>query len=101
MFIQTEATPNPSTLKFLPGERVMREGTVNFPTREGIEAVSDRSTLRQRYTERTLTGGYSEMRKLNCSGGLGQRFARMYSGLADEAEAKDQATLRRIMNKKE
>ncbi|MCH7548383.1 MAG: NifU N-terminal domain-containing protein, partial [Candidatus Krumholzibacteriota bacterium] len=27
MFIQTEATPNPATLKFLPGERVMRNGT--------------------------------------------------------------------------
>jgi Fe-S cluster biogenesis protein NfuA len=34
MFIQTEATLNPVTLKFLPGERVMREGTANFPTRE-------------------------------------------------------------------
>ncbi len=34
MFIQTESTPNPATLKFLPGERVMREGTANFPTRE-------------------------------------------------------------------
>ena len=34
MFIQTEATPNPATLKFLPGEGVMRAGTANFPTRE-------------------------------------------------------------------
>ena len=34
MFIQTESTSNPATLKFLPGERVMREGTVNFPTHE-------------------------------------------------------------------
>ena len=34
MFIQTEATSNPATLKFLPGERVMREGTADFPTRE-------------------------------------------------------------------
>ncbi len=34
MFIQTEATPNPATLKFLPGEQVMRQGTANFPTRE-------------------------------------------------------------------
>ena len=34
MFIQTEVTPSPTTLKFLPGERVMREGTANFPTRE-------------------------------------------------------------------
>ncbi len=34
MFIQTETTPNPATLKFLPGERVMREGTASFSTRE-------------------------------------------------------------------
>jgi len=34
MFIQTESTSNPATLKFLPGERVMREGTANFPTRK-------------------------------------------------------------------
>ena len=27
MFIQTEATPNPATLKFLPGQPVMDEGT--------------------------------------------------------------------------
>ena len=27
MFIQTEATPNPATLKFLPGRVVMPEGT--------------------------------------------------------------------------
>jgi len=34
MFIQTESTPNPATLKFLPGEPVMRAGTADFPTRE-------------------------------------------------------------------
>ncbi len=34
MFIQTEATPNPATLRFLPGDQVMREGAANFPTRE-------------------------------------------------------------------
>ena len=32
MFIQTESTSNPATLKILPGERVMREGTADFPT---------------------------------------------------------------------
>ncbi len=31
MFIQTETTPNPATLKFLPGREVMTEGTVDFP----------------------------------------------------------------------
>jgi Fe-S cluster biogenesis protein NfuA len=31
MFIQTERTPNPATLKFLPGVTVMASGTANFP----------------------------------------------------------------------
>jgi Fe-S cluster biogenesis protein NfuA len=30
MFIQTERTPNPATLKFLPGVPVMPSGTANF-----------------------------------------------------------------------
>jgi Fe-S cluster biogenesis protein NfuA len=33
MFIQTEQTPNPATLKFLPGCAVMETGTANFPDR--------------------------------------------------------------------
>ena len=32
MFIQTETTPNPATLKFLPGETVLGTGTADFPT---------------------------------------------------------------------
>ncbi|MCY4006994.1 MAG: NifU family protein [Rhodobacteraceae bacterium] len=31
MFIQTESTPNPATLKFLPGEIVLPTGTADFP----------------------------------------------------------------------
>lgn len=34
MFIQTEQTPNPATLKFLPGRAVMPSGTADFPSRE-------------------------------------------------------------------
>ncbi len=34
MFIQTEATPNPATLKFLPGCEVMASGTANFTSAE-------------------------------------------------------------------
>ena len=34
MFIQTESTPNPATLKFLPGQTVMSMGTADFPTPE-------------------------------------------------------------------
>jgi Fe-S cluster biogenesis protein NfuA len=44
MFIQTEATPNPETLNFLPGERVIKRGTVEFPTR----ADAERSPLAKR-----------------------------------------------------
>ena len=32
MFIQTESTPNPATLKFLPGQQVMPVGAADFPT---------------------------------------------------------------------
>jgi Fe-S cluster biogenesis protein NfuA len=31
MFIETEDTPNPATLKFLPGRTVMAAGTADFP----------------------------------------------------------------------
>ncbi len=32
MFIQTESTPNPATLKFLPGQAVLDLGTADFPS---------------------------------------------------------------------
>jgi len=38
MLIQTEATPNPATLKFLPGRIVMDSGTRDFATPEEAEA---------------------------------------------------------------
>jgi len=41
MFIQTEATPNPATLKFLPGCQVMKQGTANFTS----AAAAGRSPL--------------------------------------------------------
>ena len=34
MFIQTESTPNPATLKFLPGQAVLDAGSADFPTAE-------------------------------------------------------------------
>ncbi len=34
MFIQTESTPNPATLKFLPGQTVLDIGTADFPSVE-------------------------------------------------------------------
>jgi|TARA_B110000093_G_scaffold33029_1_gene33832 Fe-S cluster biogenesis protein NfuA len=38
MFIQTESTPNPATLKFLPGQSVMDIGTADFPSSESAAA---------------------------------------------------------------
>ncbi len=40
MFIQTESTPNPATLKFLPGRAVMATGTADFPSEEAAQASS-------------------------------------------------------------
>ena len=37
MFIETEGTPNPATLKFLPGRDVMGQGTADFAN---VEAAS-------------------------------------------------------------
>jgi len=34
MFIQTEATPNPATLKFLPGRPVLEGGTLDIQSRD-------------------------------------------------------------------
>jgi Fe-S cluster biogenesis protein NfuA len=38
MFIQTESTPNPATLKFLPGREVLPEGAMDFPNAETASA---------------------------------------------------------------
>lgn len=37
MFIQTEDTPNPATLKFIPGTDVMGQGTADFPDKESAK----------------------------------------------------------------
>ena len=38
MFVETETTPNPSSLKFLPGRPVMGQGTREFASPEAAEA---------------------------------------------------------------
>lgn len=45
MFIETETTPNPSTLKFLPGQQVMVEGTREFTSDEQAAASPLAETL--------------------------------------------------------
>jgi len=53
MFIQTEETPNPATLKFLPGREVMAGGTADFPD----AAAAKRSPLAERLFQIEGIGG--------------------------------------------
>src|SRR4051812_37156339 len=53
MFIQTEATPNPATLKFIPGRPVLESGTLDMPTRE----AAAQSPLAQKLFELPNVGG--------------------------------------------
>ena len=53
MFIQTEATPNPATLKFLPGRPVLENGTLDM--RDRAEAAS--SPLAERLFDISGIGG--------------------------------------------
>lgn len=45
MFIQTESTPNPATMKFLPGNAVMPKGTANFAALDGAGSSPLAQTL--------------------------------------------------------
>lgn len=45
MFIQTEQTPNPATVKFIPGETVLGTGTADFKT---AESAAGKSPLAER-----------------------------------------------------
>jgi Fe-S cluster biogenesis protein NfuA len=53
MFIQTETTPNPATLKFLPGRAVLPEGTLDMPDK----VAAERSPLAVRLFEIDGVGG--------------------------------------------
>src|SRR5262245_37155096 len=66
MFIQTEATPNPATLKFLPGQPVLPGSTRDYRTREEAEE----SPLAQRlFTVKGVSGVF-----------LGQDFVTVTKG---------------------
>ena len=53
MFIQTEATPNPATLKFIPGRTVLESGTLDMRTAE----AAAKSPLAQKLFELPHVGG--------------------------------------------
>ena len=45
MFIQTEETPNPSTLKFLPGREVLTNGSMDFRSEQDAKKTPLAATL--------------------------------------------------------
>ena len=53
MFIQTESTPNPATLKFLPGQTVLELGTADFPS---VEAGQKSPLARRIFAAGQVTG---------------------------------------------
>ena len=53
MFIQTESTPNPATLKFLPGQTVMEQGTADFPNEN---SASSSPLAKRLFTLNGVTG---------------------------------------------
>lgn len=54
MFIQTEATPNPATLKFLPGETVVQNGPFEFTS---VEEAAGKSPLAEALFEIPAVNG--------------------------------------------
>src|SRR5690606_8308353 len=54
MFIQTESTPNPATLKFLPGREVLLEGTADF--RDAASAAEASPLAARLFTIPGVTG---------------------------------------------
>jgi len=55
MFIQTEATPNPQSLKFLPGKVVLENGTAEF---RSVEDADDSPLASRLFDIRGVTGVY-------------------------------------------
>ena len=53
MFIQTESTPNPATLKFLPGQTVLEMGTADFPS---VEAAAKSPLANRLFAVDGVTG---------------------------------------------
>ena len=83
MFIQTEPTPNPATLKFIPGKTVLGDGTLDF--RDKSEATA--SPLAQRlFGVDGVTGVF-----------LGSDFISVTKGEADEWQHIKPAILGAIM----
>mgnify|MGYP001238652559 CR=1 FL=1 len=53
MFIQTEETPNPATLKFLPGKTLLSSGTLEFKEKKSAE---QNSLAKKLFSEESVNG---------------------------------------------
>jgi Fe-S cluster biogenesis protein NfuA len=47
MFIQTEATPNPATIKFLPGQTILEKGSMDF---QSVESAKEAPLAQRLFT---------------------------------------------------
>ena len=74
MFIQTESTPNPATLKFLPGQTVLEAGTADFPSPD----ASATSPLATRiFAVEGVTGVFFGMDFITVTKAEGQEWAHL------------------------
>ena len=103
MFIQTEATPNPATLKFIPGVVVVPEGTVDYrasseaegnsPLAERLFAIDGVSGVFFGYDFVTITkdesGGEWQHLKPAVLGAIMEHFTSGRPVMADAAPATD------------
>jgi Fe-S cluster biogenesis protein NfuA len=83
MFIQTEPTPNPATLKFMPGKTVLGDGSVDF---RGKSEASASPLARRLFDVDGVTGVF-----------LGADFISVTKGEADEWQHMKPAILGAIM----
>ena len=56
MFVQTEVTPNPNSLKFLPGKKVSKSGPYEIINKEDIQNELVRNILSVRGVEGIFLG---------------------------------------------
>ncbi|WFU16812.1 NifU family protein [Bradyrhizobium sp. CB3481] len=103
MFIQTEATPNPATLKFIPGRTVLDSGTMEFtsleaaarsPLAERLFAVSGVSSVFYGYDFVTVTKKDGDWQHLKPAilGAIMEHYMSGAPLLADGSAAGDDAS---------
>ena len=78
MLIETETTPNPATLKFLPGQAVMESGTRDFADADAAEASPLASALFATNMVEGVSKGFEKKLELT---GVGFRVALAGNGL--------------------